>query len=772
MSAASVLEHAGRPKSDGASSAARSGERRVDAASVVESDAPPAARPLRLTEVATEFRMLRGRRIDLESASLVAEETAGWPELVRVIATAVDAVDDESVDAELPAALTGDVAAPWFEQMLARLDGGAVRALGRVAALPAVDIGLATALAGWSDASALGSALDQIPHRQTTGGRTTIAPMLRRHLLHRMSVPEREDAARAAARRLVAEGAADDAAYALAAGGSWHELADLLATLPESRTRPARWIAAVPPQIVRATPSFADAAEAARADARAIPVSRASDGGLLATALRRLRRGEVTGAVPSLRRAVRTGATARERLTAHLALLVIRAPLVPRQFTLDACCALERDALAEGLGGVARLARGAIATVCLPLGQGRSAARDVVDRFAQHGDPVGAAVVEGLDVLAALRARRADVGQVLAFADRCDELGQPELAAWARAAGAMVGAARGAGDLGRLLHAAESAAIGAGIAGPRAFLEAAVALSGSAGGAVHAASARRLALEAGLPRLPLPADLPSPDRVAPAPPLHTRERDAAPEPPTALPLRRVTVACFGGFRLRIDGADADLRTVRPQARTVLRMLALNAGTPLHRELIADLLWADLGRDSALHALHVSVSSLRRLLSGDPGAPAGVVEREGEAYRLGLADRGACDLSSFDDHLTRAAAAKRRGDLAAARDGLVGALDLYRGEVLPEDGPAEWALGARERYRLRAAEAAASLAHLHARLGNGRAAVAVARRAVEIDPWMDESWRTLVAMHHRAGDVIAARRAEDGYRRMRAELGVE
>jgi DNA-binding SARP family transcriptional activator len=232
----------------------------------------------------------------------------------------------------------------------------------------------------------------------------------------------------------------------------------------------------------------------------------------------------------------------------------------------------------------------------------------------------------------------------------------------------------------------------------------------------------------------------------------------------------VTVSCFGGFRLRLDGIDADLRLVRPQARMLLRMLALSAGAPLHRELIADLLWTDLGSESALHALHVSVSSLRRIVPGS-GREGGIVERVGEAYRLGLVGDHDCDLVDFDAHLSEAAIAKARREPAAARDRLVAALELYTGDVLPEDGPAEWAVGARERYRHRASEAASSLAHLHAHFGETHPAVAAARRAVEIDPWLDESWRTLVTMHERAGDVIAARRAQQGYRNMRATLGV-
>jgi DNA-binding SARP family transcriptional activator len=203
------------------------------------------------------------------------------------------------------------------------------------------------------------------------------------------------------------------------------------------------------------------------------------------------------------------------------------------------------------------------------------------------------------------------------------------------------------------------------------------------------------------------------------------------------------------------------------------MLALNAGAPVHRELIADILWGDLGIDSAVHALHVSVSSLRRSLPSEMvDASASIVERVGEAYRLGIIDRHDCDLADFDDRLAEAAAAKLRRDSAAAANGLRSALARYAGDVLPEDGPAEWVTGARERYRVRAAEAASALAHLELHSGDARAAVAAASRAVEIDPWLDESWRTLVMVHRRSGDVVAAARTEEGYRNMRVALGVD
>jgi DNA-binding SARP family transcriptional activator len=478
-------------------------------------------------------------------------------------------------------------------------------------------------------------------------------------------------------------------------------------------------------------------------------------------AMARLRRGDVVGAVPLLQLALRTPAEDSRHPMARLALLMIREPLTPTDTTLDSLAALERECVALGLATQARVVRGAFAAVSdLP----ERAAADVVTECELRGDAAGAAAAAGLAFAVRARRGRATPGQAIALSDRLERLGLRDVAAWSRGAAALAAAASGTANARRQIIDAETAAIATGVDGVLALLDLARALLAPASGARPlVASARRRALDSGLPRVPAALI----GGATPGSLRATSDADAVPRHP------HITVSCFGGFRLLADGAEIDLRVVRPQARALLRMLALNAGAPLHREIIADILWGDLGIDSAVHALHVSVSSLRRSLSSEVHeAAASIVERVGEAYRLGIADRHDCDLADFDDRLAEAADAKLRRDSAAAANGLRSALARYVGDVLPEDGPAEWVTGARERYRVRAAEAASSLAHLELRLGDGRAAVAAASRAVEIDPWLDESWRTLVTVHRRSGDVVAAARAEEGYRSMRVALGVE
>lgn len=759
---------------------------------------------LRSPDVAALFRAERGCRLDPETVSRVRHETAGWAQLVRELATTADTGPDEALDAWLVDAVVGDSAAGWIEEVLGDLPSSLVEALTRTSALPQLDLARATGMLGRDDAVALIGALDAgvVMHTRREGGRRALPPMLRRHLLRRTGPSARASAATTACRVLLAEGSAAEAADALASGRAWAELDDLLRGDPDARRGAALWAEQPPRHIAGRSAGIAAALEEARADDRvtaaastastaaagataagaatagAATAGAAGAGGhaasrrpsaghaaspplahrpLLSGAFDRVRRGDLAGAVPILRRAARTAETTADRSVAQLALLVIRAPVTEPRETLDGLLAVERQCVEHGLGGLARVTRGAIAAVT--TARERGTVRQVFDQFEARGDPVGAGIVVAFDVVERFRRGVFETDRAVAFAARCDRLGLPDVATWGRAIAAVCAAVAGDPRAAELGAAVDAATITQRLPGPRALLEAATALrcADPDDAAAHARTARHAALEAGLPRLPLA--------------LPRRPRSRAPVEVVDRTGVRVAVTCFGGFRLRLDGVDADLRLVRPQARMLLRMLALNAGAPLHRELIADLLWTDLGSESALHALHVSVSSLRRMLPAS-GRQGGIVERVGEAYRIGIAASHDCDLAAFDEHLSQAAIAKARREPAVARDRLVTALELYRGDVLPEDGPAEWAVGARERYRHRAGEAASSLAHLHSHFGETQAAVAIARRAVEIDPWLDDSWRTLVTMHDRAGDVIAARRAEDGYRTMRNALESE
>ncbi|WP_200829840.1 AfsR/SARP family transcriptional regulator, partial [Cellulomonas algicola] len=234
----------------------------------------------------------------------------------------------------------------------------------------------------------------------------------------------------------------------------------------------------------------------------------------------------------------------------------------------------------------------------------------------------------------------------------------------------------------------------------------------------------------------------------------------------------VDVRCLGEFRLRVDGVDADLSGVRPRARAALRVLALHAGRPVHREQLAEALWGDLDPRAALHNLHVSLSAVRRAL--EPGVPtrsSRLVVRDGETYTLVLRPGSTSDVAELDRAVREARRLRAAGDDAGARAELARAVDLHAGDLLPEDGPADWVVAERERLRLTAADAAVELAELEMERGRFDRAVAAATRAIRLDECRDHAWRVLVTAFTAAGDAAAAHRASQGYRAMLDTLGV-
>jgi DNA-binding SARP family transcriptional activator len=234
----------------------------------------------------------------------------------------------------------------------------------------------------------------------------------------------------------------------------------------------------------------------------------------------------------------------------------------------------------------------------------------------------------------------------------------------------------------------------------------------------------------------------------------------------------MTLQCFGGFRLLIAGREPDWSVVRPRAAATLRLLAINAGRPVHRETLLEALWPAVDAGQATRNLQVAISSLRRLL--EPTVARGetaIIVRAADAYALVPPAGSEVDVVAFREGLDAARKARGLGDVAGERAALIDLVAAYGGDLLPADGPAEWLVAERERARLAAAAAAERLAELEARLGDHPAAVAAARRGLEIDQFRDATWRVLIAACDAAGDAAAARRARQEYSAVLHELGL-
>lgn len=338
-------------------------------------------------------------------------------------------------------------------------------------------------------------------------------------------------------------------------------------------------------------------------------------------------------------------------------------------------------------------------------------------------------------------------------ARRCRELDAPALEAWARSGLALASVEARLPDATREAESAVGFAYSAQVSGALALARLALARAGA--DAAMAAGANGVLRELGIHSLG--GSQPAATALVAAVGLRT--------PP-------LSVRCFGGFHIELDGVPADLTGVRPRARTLLRLLALHAGRPVHREVIADGMWPHLDAAPALHNLHVCISGLRTAL--EPGAVRGanrILVRDGDRYLLALPDGAECDVRSFEDDLAAAEVACAGHSVEAAVAHLGAALDRYVGDLLPEDGPAEWVLPHREHLRGRAAEAALLLGRLHLERRRPDEAATAARRSIDIDGWRDAAWRLLIRACDAAGDAAEAERARQGYAAVLTSLGV-
>ncbi len=141
----------------------------------------------------------------------------------------------------------------------------------------------------------------------------------------------------------------------------------------------------------------------------------------------------------------------------------------------------------------------------------------------------------------------------------------------------------------------------------------------------------------------------------------------------------VVVTLLGGFGVAIGGRPlTDVRWRLRKARDLVKLLALAPGHRMHREQLMDVLWPERDPASAANNLNQVVHAARRVLGST------AVEVRDELLVL----HASVDIQDFE---VAAAAARRDGSPAASSR----ALELYGGELLPENRYEDWTLERRE-----------------------------------------------------------------------------
>ena len=213
----------------------------------------------------------------------------------------------------------------------------------------------------------------------------------------------------------------------------------------------------------------------------------------------------------------------------------------------------------------------------------------------------------------------------------------------------------------------------------------------------------------------------------------------------------IQLQTLGRVRLQGDptGEDAGPASAQPKRVALLAYLALMSDrAPVRRDTLLALFWPELGDEEARRALRQALHYLRRVVGEN------VLIGAGEELSVG-GDRFRCDAVEFE---------RLVGAGEPAR-----ALPLYEGDFLagfhvPDVAPEleEWVDRTRARLRRHAATAAWTAADAAESAGQGDQAVALGRRACELEPDQEGGWRRLMTLQDRLGDRAGALRTYDEF----------
>ena len=205
----------------------------------------------------------------------------------------------------------------------------------------------------------------------------------------------------------------------------------------------------------------------------------------------------------------------------------------------------------------------------------------------------------------------------------------------------------------------------------------------------------------------------------------------------------IEIGLLGSTKVEVDGIEIPEAALGGRLRQVLEILALNAGRPVPKEVLADHVWEGAPPPTYVGTLESYVCVLRKRL-GLVGGRRSALSTRDRGYVLEGHDVRV-DVDLFRDLMSPAATGPERVCRA------VQAAELVRGPLLASEPYAGWASGAREVFDRQLAESLTPVAELANQLGEHSAARRLARLVVEREPYFEAGWQQLIRAHWLSGE---------------------
>jgi predicted ATPase/DNA-binding SARP family transcriptional activator len=209
-------------------------------------------------------------------------------------------------------------------------------------------------------------------------------------------------------------------------------------------------------------------------------------------------------------------------------------------------------------------------------------------------------------------------------------------------------------------------------------------------------------------------------------------------------LAQLRVHLLGGFRVFFgDQPVPDTAWRQKRAATIIKLLALEPSHRLHHEQVMDILWPNHDLDAQRNNLHVVSHYARRALASAGAPRPAFLTRDGDMLVLGPAGAVWVDLDAFEQAV---AASWRTDELVVVQR----AIDLYAGDLLPEDPYEEWLEHRRTTARTSYLALLTRFGRLLAERGDVNRAVGVFQQLVALEATQEEAHVALMRLYALAG----------------------
>ncbi len=237
--------------------------------------------------------------------------------------------------------------------------------------------------------------------------------------------------------------------------------------------------------------------------------------------------------------------------------------------------------------------------------------------------------------------------------------------------------------------------------------------------------------------------------------LRLKDRHETPQPVPP----RLEIRCFGHFEVRINGNVLPSKAFsRRRALLLLKILVLNAGRPIHRNRLIDLLWpTEEAEEARLNRLYGVIHALRHAIEPNSEKENCIyILSEGENYLFNPRADVYVDLHQFRE-LARSAEqfSKNNKDIIKMIQNLIAATELCRGGLFEDDPYAEWCSGERAVAQDQLISILAKLSEAYLSQDDLPQALNFTRKALKADPLREDLHQTMIAIYLKMGRVKEA-----------------